>query len=69
MEETYRGHRVTVTRLTIPNRIIGRSGPAGTTWLIAVNGQDVTKEVLRSAVGDMEGVMRAAKAYVDKMMS
>lgn len=33
-----------------------------------VNGQDVTKEVLRLGMGDPEIIMSAAKKYVDEML-
>lgn len=54
--------------MPISSRTIGRGGPIGKGWMVAVNGQDVTKEVLRLGVGGTEGVLGAAKAYVDKMM-
>ncbi len=55
--------------MPIPSRTIGRGGPPGKGWMVAINGQDVTKEILRSGVDGPESVLGAAKAYVDKIMS
>lgn len=68
VQEIYRDHRITVTPKTIPSRAIGRNGPTGRGWTVMVNGQDVTKEVLRLGMGDPEIIMSAAKKYVDEML-
>lgn len=67
MQETYRGHQITVTSLPRPNRVIGRHGATGKNWIVKVDDQDVTHKVLQLAIKDIESIIIAARKHIDKM--
>ncbi len=67
MQEVYKGHQIVITPIPPPSRPVGRHGLSGKGWVIKVDDQDVTYEVLQVATKDLESVVKVTKKYIDKM--
>lgn len=69
MQEVYKGHQILITSIPPPIRIIGRHGMNGKGWVVKIDNQDVTYEVLKVATKDIDGVLTATKKYVDRTIT
>ena len=67
MNETYKNHRISIERSTLPQFASGPlKGGAAQSWKVTVDGRDVTRHVVRRKMASEDAVLSAARQYVDR---